>query len=114
MKLSTILLTEGVKAKLSTLTYDTVAMHLGTQSFHGPLPSDALRSIGNEATWENWKAETIDTWGDVEVELNPTAYWFDKIKVLDPAFNKRKDDYSASKGAWLDKERSAGRTSGLD
>ena len=114
MKLLKIILAEGVKAMLSTLTYDQVANALGDTRFHAPNPDDSSRGINREGDWEDWKANTMEKWGDVEVVLNPTAHWFAKVKIVDPAFNKRKDDYSAAKGAWLDKERQAGRTSGLD
>jgi hypothetical protein len=114
MKLSSIILAEGAKAMLSSLTYDQVAKALGDSRFSAPNPDDSLRGINDERSWEDWKAGTIKKWGDVEIELNPEAVWFNKVKILDPAFNKRKTDYTNAKGAWLDKERSAGRSSDLD
>ena len=114
MKLSDIILAEGMKAMLSSLTYDQAVKALGDSRFNAPNPDDSSRGIYDERSWDDWKEGTIEKWGDVEIELNPEAVWFDKVKILDPAFNKRKDDYSRAKGAWLDSERSAGRTSGLD
>lgn len=114
MRLSNIILAEGVKAHLSTLTYDQVAKALGDSRFSAPYASDALRQINGEDSWEDWKQHTIEKWGNVEIELNPTAPWFGKVKVLDPKFIKSKEASISGKAAWLDKEREAGRKAGLD
>ena len=108
------LLSEQAQNMLSTVTYDYVASALGKPRFSAPNPDDSLRGINDEGDWEDWKSRTIHKWGDVEIKINPEANWFDQIVILDPAFNKRKDDYARAKGAWLDNERQAGRTSGLD
>ena len=114
MKLSNIILAEEVKTQLSTLTYNQVAKALGDSRFAAPYASDELRQINGEDSWEDWKNQTLNKHGDVEIELDPSAPWFGKVKVLDKAFNRAKADYIKGKGAYLDKERQAGRTSGLD
>lgn len=114
MRLSNIILAEGVKVQLSTLTYDQVKKALGDSRFSAPYASDELRQINGEDSWEDWKKETLEKYGDVEIELDPSAPWFGKIKVLDNTFIKDKADYTKGKGAYLDRERQAGKTSGLD
>lgn len=114
MRLSNIILAEGVKVRLKLLTYDQVAKALGDSRFAAPYASDELRQVNGEDSWEDWKKETLNKYGDVEIELDPSAPWFGKVKVLDKAFNKAKAGYIKSKAGYLDKERQVGRTSGLD
>lgn len=114
MRLSNIILAEGVKVQLSTLTYDQVAKALGDSRFSAPYASDELRQINNEYDWEDWKKATLEKYGDVDIELDPSAPWYGKIKVLNKAFTKDKADYIKGKGDFLDRERQAGRKTGLD
>lgn len=118
MKLTQIIL-EGwndreAKGKLSQLDYNTLNSYFDGKKVSAPNPGDSLRRINDEQDWENWKKETIERLGDVEIELDRQADWFNKIKILDPSFQKSKADYVAAKAAWIGKERSAGKTSGLD
>lgn len=114
MKLSKIILAEEAKAMLSSLTYDQIAKVLGSDRFNVPNTDDSSTTIFSDRDWQRWKEFTMKRWGDIEIALDPMAPYWGKVKILDPAYNKRKDDYSSAKGAWLDKERQAGRTSGLD
>ena len=41
-----------------------------------PNPDDSLRRINGEWDWNSWKQNTIDRYGDVDVELDNTAVWF--------------------------------------
>ena len=53
--------------------------------------------------------------GKVDIELFPEEnVWFDKVKIKDEQFQKDKDDYVQAKGNWIEKERAAGRFTGLD
>lgn len=103
-----------LKAKLSDLNYDVLTTYFNGKSFSAPNPDDSLRRINGEWDWDSWKQKTVDRYGDVDVELDNTAVWFDQFKIIDPEFIKQKDASIAGKAAWLDKERAAGRTSGLD
>jgi hypothetical protein len=64
---------------------------------------------------ESWKAGVMDRYGDVNIRIDVEAdsKW-DRIQILDDKFRNDKDSYTKGKAAWLDKERQAGRTSGLD
>jgi len=80
-----------------------------------PEPSDSMVMIGNEDSLERWKVDIKSRYGNVEIRFYPHATaWFDKVKVHDSKFIQDKEDYTNAKGRWLDKERKAGKSSGLD
>lgn len=113
MKLIKLLITESIKAKLSSIDYDEVHKYLGGR-FSAPNPNDSSTQIESKNDWEYWKQRTIKQFGDVDIEIDDTAVWYDKLKIIDSKFTKKRDDYMKAKSAWFDKERAAGRTSGLD
>ena len=109
-----------VKVNLSDLSWDIVTsifpdIKPGMGGVQFPLPSDASRMVGSEGDLESWKEDIMKRYGDVEVEIDSTASapW-DKVKVLDDKFISDKEQYIGGKAAFLDKERQAGRTTGLD
>ena len=109
-----------VKVNLSDLSWDIVTsifpdIKPGMGGVQFPLPSDASRMVGSEGDLESWKDEIMKRYGDVEVEIDSTASapW-DKVKILDDKFISDKEQYIGGKAAFLDKERQAGRTTGLD
>lgn len=82
---------------------------------HFPNASDSLTQIGDMSAFESWKEGTLKRYGKVDVELFPEEnVWFDKVKIKDEQFQKDKDDYVQAKGNWIEKERAAGRFTGLD
>ena len=105
MKLSKIIL-EGwndreAQGNLSQLDYGTISSYFDGERFSAPNPDDSLRQINGESDWESWKERTMDRHGDVKIKLDKDAVWYDKVKILDPEFNKNKDDYIAGKAAAL-------------
>ena len=104
---------EVVKQKLSQLDYKFLNSYFNAEKFSAPNPDDSLRSINNERDWNSWKDDTIDRFGDVQVELNKDAVWFDQFKIIDTKFMKDKENYIQAKGAALDKWRQTSN-SGLD
>jgi len=126
MKLTDIILNEapGPRQKvvsLQDLSFDLVSSMFpkigqgyGT-SVSFPNPDDSSRSVSSEQDLESWKAETMKRYGNVNLKIDTeAANWWDKVQVLDDKFRADKKAYTAGKAAWLDKERAAGRTSGLD
>ena len=123
MKLSNIILNEApgrrqATMKLSQLTFNVVKGMFGQIPMFGisfPNPDDSYRSVFNGNDLEDWKARIADRYGDVNIRIDVEAdsKW-DRIQILDDKFRGDKDSYTAGKAAWLDKERKAGRTSGLD
>ena len=82
---------------------------------HFPNPSDSLTQIGDLKAFENWKEGTLQKYGKVDVELFPEEdVWFNKVKIRDEKFQQDKDRYTQAKGNWIEKERKAGRFTGLD
>ena len=61
-----------------------------------------------------WKEKTIKDYGNVLLTISPKESWFKRIQIMDKDFKNDKENYINAKGAWLDKERQAGRSSGLD
>ena len=109
-----------VKVNLSDLSWDIVTsifpdIKPGMGGVGFPLPSDAIRMVGSKNDLESWKGDIMKRYGDVEVKIDSTASapW-DKVKVLDDKFISDKEQYIGGKAAFLDKERQAGRTTGLD
>jgi len=97
------------KIKLSDLDYDAVEYIFGSESVSFPKPSDGMRGVRNESDLEDWKKETMERYGDVEVELDPNASaWFDKVKINDKKFNDDKADYVQAKGRALAKDSEMG------
>ena len=126
MKLTDIILNEapGPRQKvisLQDLSFDLVSSMFpkigqgyGT-SVAFPNPDDSSRSVSSEQDLESWKAETMKRYGNINIKIDTeAANWWDKVQVLDDKFRSDKKRYTAGKAAWLDKERAAGRTSGLD
>ena len=103
-----------VKGKLSDIKYDFLTSYFNGETFHAPNPDDSSRQINDERDWDSWKEGVMKDYGDVSIKLDNTAVWYDRIKILDKGFEDDKDSYVKGKAAFLDRERAAGRTSGLD
>jgi hypothetical protein len=123
MKLSDIILNEEPQPRqkvvdLNSLTFDLLLSIFGNKPAFGfdvPNPDDSSTSIHNQEALDRWKAGIADKYGNVNIKIDTeAAYKWDKIKILDDKFIADKKAYTAAKGAWLDKERQAGRNSGLD
>ena len=123
MKLSDIILNEepGPRQKtvdLSTLSFDLLLSMFGKKPMFGfslPNPDDSSRQVFDQEDLDSWKAGVEKKYGNVNIKIDVEASspW-EKIQVLDDKFLSDKNRYVDSKSAWLDKERQAGRTSGLD
>jgi SHS2 domain-containing protein len=85
-----------------------------TDAINFPNPDDSLTTINNRGAFNYWKNNTLERYGDVELEFNPEAVWFDRVKLIDDKFKQDKEQYTKAKQAWMDAERESGRTSGLD
>jgi hypothetical protein len=123
MKLSDIILNEesGPRQKtvdLNTLSFDLLLSMFGKKPMFGfslPNPDDSSRQVFDQDSLDSWKAGIEKKYGNVNIRIDVEASspW-EKIQVLDDKFRADKKQYTSAKGAWLDKERQAGRTSGLD
>jgi len=123
MKLSDIILNEGSGPRqkvvdLNSISYDLLISMFGTKPMFGfslPNPDDSSRQVFDQESLDSWKAGIEKKYGNVNIKIDVEASspW-EKIQVLDDKFRADKKDYVSNKGAWLDKEREAGRTSGLD
>jgi hypothetical protein len=81
-----------------------------------PNPDDSSTSIHNEEALNRWKSGIRERYGNVNITLDNTGGvpWYDKVKINNDQFINDKEVYTTRKGNWMNKERDAGRTSGLD
>ena len=123
MKLSDIILNEepGPRQKtvdLNSLSFDLLLSMFGKKPMFGfslPNPDDSSRQVFDQESLDDWKAGIEKKYGNVNIRIDVEASspW-EKIQVLDDKFRADKEEYTAGKAAWLDKERAAGRNSDLD
>jgi len=104
--------------KLDQLTFNVVKGMFEKIPMFGiafPNANDSYRSVFNGNDLEDWKARIKEKYGNVNIRIDVEASspW-DRIQILDDKFRGDKKDYIKGKAAWLDKERQAGRSSGLD
>ena len=82
---------------------------------HFPNPSDALTSVYDERSLNQWRDGINDRYGNVEVVFYPEeTMWFNKVKINNDKFKLDKELSIKAKSGFLDAEREAGRSSGLD
>ena len=99
---------------LDELTIDIVRQFFPEGEVAFPNPNDSSRMVRNERDLEDWKSETKNRFGNIKVFFDPNAVWYDQVKIKDKEFNKDKEMSIQAKAAFLDRERKAGRTTGLD
>ena len=99
---------------LDELTIDIVRQFFPEGEVASPNPNDSSRMVRNERDLEDWKSETKNRFGNIRVFFDPNAVWYDQVKIKDKEFNKDKEMSIQAKAAFLDRERKAGRTTGLD
>ena len=76
-----------------------------------PLPKDESTVVYTSSDFDAWKAKTMQMFGDVEVELNPTAQAaFDQVKINNPDFQSKKSAYIDSKSRFLSRDAGMGRS----
>ena len=105
------------RIKLADLDFDAVNYIFGGNLGYGmdkdsvsfPLPMDGLRGVRAKSDFDSWKEETMDRYGNIEIELDPNAdSWFEKVSIDDEVFVKDKKDYIQAKGRALQKDREMG------
>jgi len=111
-------LTEGVndnitKSNISNLDYDAIKYifpEISTSNrISFPNPDDSLRAVGNERDWEDWKKNTMERYGDVELEMDPNnSMWFRRVKINDKKFNDDKNSYTQAKSKALERDSARG------
>ena len=105
------------RIKLADLDFDAVNYIFGGNLGYGmdkdsvsfPNPNDSLRGVRVKSDFDSWKEETMDRYGNIEIELDPNAdSWFEKVSINDEVFVKDKEDYIQAKGRALQKDREMG------
>jgi len=123
MKLTDIILNEGPGPRqkvvsLQDLSFDLLLSMFGKKPMFGfslPNPDDSSRQVFDQESLDSWKADIEKKYGNVNIKIDVEASspW-EKIQVLDDKFRADSKSYTAGKATWLDSERKAGKTSGLD
>ena len=105
------------RIKLADLDFDAVNYIFGGNLGYGmdkdsvsfPNPNDSLRGVRVKSDFDSWKEETMDRYGNIEIELDPGAdSWFEKVTIDDEKFVADKEDYTQAKGRALQKDREMG------
>ena len=99
---------------LDELTFATVRQFFPEGEIAFPNADDSSRIVRNKEDLEDWKSETKIRFGNIKVFFDANAVWYDQVKVKDENFIKDKEMSIQAKAAFLDRERKAGRTTGLD
>lgn len=89
--------------KLSELTYEYLQdVGLGRAHIHTDC-SDALRELCNQEQFDRAKADLMAFYGDITIEVNPDADWYDRIKIVDAKWQADYDNFCREKAAWCSK-----------
>ena len=89
--------------KLSELTYSYLcSVGLSRAHIHTDC-SDALREFCNQDQFERAKQALFEKYGDVTIEINPEADWYDRLKIVDGKWQADYDNFCRDKAAWCSK-----------
>ena len=111
-------LNESIGVNLKDLTFDMVTKVFKDEyeskdfvAIAFPKEDDTLLRVRNESDFNNWKANTMEKFGNVQVRLKPEAnVWYDKVTIMDDEFKAAQDKSDAAKQSFIDSEREAGRS----
>ena len=110
-EISRVLNEQAVTMKLKDITQDDLDRIFGEKDPTFPNLDDSRSGFSMGFGLEDYKQRYSD-YLDSDVIMDPSAVWFNQVII--PDMKERQDAFSKAKGAFLDKERKAGRTSGLD
>jgi len=87
--------------KLSTLSYQQISDALHAPNFSMPYDaSDAMRTVRDQDDFERIRDNIMSSYGDVEIELHPGCYWFDKVQIKDAKYEADLKSFTDKKAAW--------------
>ena len=67
-----------------------------------PYASDELSSVDGEQSFERWKKEILNDFGDVKVILHPESnIWYKKVEISDSSFSQEKETELEKKGRYM-------------
>ena len=89
--------------KLSQLTYKYLqSIGLSMAHIHTDA-SDGLRQFCGQEQFDRAKQALFEKYGDVTIEVNPKADWYDRIKIVDEKWQADFDKFCRDKAAWCSK-----------
>lgn len=111
-EISRVLNEQATTMKLKDITQDDLDRIFGGEAPYFPNLDDSSTKLGKIGFGlEDYKQRYSD-YLDSDVVMNPSEAWFNQVNI--PDMKERQDAFDKAKGAFLDRERAAGRTSGLD
>jgi hypothetical protein len=70
----------------------------------------ALRAINDMKAFEQWKEETMERYGDVEVTLDPTASHLSNVKIKSDKYSKSSQAHGRAVQSYYDSKKSGDYT----
>ena len=110
-EISRVLNEQAVTMKLKDITQDDLDRIFGEKDPTFPNLDDSRSGFSMGFGLEDYKAK-YSKYLNSDVIMDPSVVWFNQVII--PDMKERQDAFSDAKAAFLDKERKAGRTSGLD
>jgi len=111
-EISRMLNEQAITKKLKDITQDDLDTIFGDRAPSFPNLNDSLTKLGKFGFGLVGYKEKYPQYLDSDVTMDPSVVWFDQVTI--PDMREKQDAFSKAKSAYLDKERKAGRTSGLD
>ena len=89
--------------KLSELTYDYLcSIGLSRAHLHTDA-TDALMLFDKPEQFERAKEKLMAAYGDVTIEVDPKAEWYNRLKIIDEKWQADYDKFCRDKAAWCSK-----------
>ena len=98
--------------KLKDITQDDLNRIFGKEAPNFPNLDDSRTPLGKIGFGLEDYKQLYSDYLDSDVVMDPNKVWFNQVDIRD--MKEKRDAFSKAKGAFLDRERAAGRTSGLD
>ena len=86
--------------RLKNLTFSDIVQnlsHVSLGDYYLPNSSDQCTTVNNEASFENWKSNTLLRYPNAEVSFDPKAIWSKRVQIVDKAFQYDKTIFAQRK-----------------
>ena len=80
--------------KLTEATFNEVAEFLEKKHFYAQNPSNSMRKVDSNHSFDYWKQETLGNYPNSSIIITHGGEWFNQVRVTDPIFQEDKKAYS--------------------
>jgi len=70
-------------------------------SYNLPTDKDELTTVNNEISFKSWKDKLLLKYPNANVKINSLNRWYDRVKIVDPAFSYEKSIYMKCKNIMI-------------